>query len=381
MSTTPQTLTLTGTNTWQAKPGFKIKSILVDNRSNGWLRLSPSTTPITDPNVTGQIIVLATTAPSLDFELTSTPPPDQIAGLPNAGVCTIQVTDQELPPSSGIVANNLPMVQNEVLLLDTGNQTIPKVYTIPISPFIHTINMILAGVSGGALPTIEIQGNVTGQVYFLASNLGIGQEQPVNISSAIDTSVTLTISSVNAKQYRLFVMGEPYAWPNSLHQFVEAFGVDGTGVPRPLLTDATGALVTTTGAGGNVFKELAAATATANQSVTATATPGTDLTGLTVTVTPDGTHPVYIEFDLPSINPTGGNVFVVAIQKDGAVVDTFEPGGTAGLYTMHHRYRDPAPTNASHTYKLSAWSGFAQTVTFLMNATQIGLITATQVQN
>lgn len=142
------------------------------------------------------------------------------------------------------------------------------------------------------------------------------------------------------------------------------------------------ATVTNAGVVTTASRELGSATATAAQTVASTATPGTDLTGLTATVTPDGTHPVYVDFFLPTVTNNNGLQMFVAIQKDGAVVQRYDfqfPNTQIG--SLYGRFRDAAPTNAAHTYKLSAWSGGVQNITVLTNssAVEVGTLTVMQI--
>lgn len=103
----------------------------------------------------------------------------------------------------------------------------------------------------------------------------------------------------------------------------------------------------------SVYKKLGSGTSAANQAITSTTTPGTDITGLTVTGTPDGTHDVKISVSIPAPTLPSGTL-TVCIQKDGVVVDQSFTQSTAGN-AIHMTYVDTAPTNASHTYKVSAF--------------------------
>lgn len=120
---------------------------------------------------------------------------------------------------------------------------------------------------------------------------------------------------------------------------------------------------------------------TSNQNITSTASPGTDITSLTVTCTPDGTHDVYIDVWLPEVFNSAGVAMSFAIQKDGSVIQTgtlFIPSSATTGFPTTIRAKDAAPSNASHTYKASAWSSTTQTLTVAGSATATGLITVTQ---
>lgn len=110
--------------------------------------------------------------------------------------------------------------------------------------------------------------------------------------------------------------------------------------------------------------KLGSGTATSNQSITSTASPGTDVTGLSVTCTPDGTHDVKITVCIPDMDGITTSGAFVAIQKDGTIVNTLgvTPTGTAYRSPIVLVHIDPAPTNASHTYKVSIWGGAAGTI-------------------
>lgn len=148
--------------------------------------------------------------------------------------------------------------------------------------------------------------------------------------------------------------------------------------------NATGLYVngTAVGVASNLTKELGSAVATSSQTVTSTATPGTDLTSLTVTATPDGTHPAYVDLFMPQMELSSTARADLCIQKDGSVVTlccTIDNAGGVFDKPVSLRYRDAAPTNASHTWKASAYSSSAQNIVFTMAAAKIALITVVQV--
>ncbi|MDE3073828.1 MAG: hypothetical protein KGJ86_00230 [Chloroflexota bacterium] len=111
-------------------------------------------------------------------------------------------------------------------------------------------------------------------------------------------------------------------------------------------------------AAGSVYKLLGKGTATGNQAITGSSLPGTDVTSLTVTCTPDGTHDVRVTVSLPDpTNSVGAVQGTFCLQKDGTVVATaVAMGASSGQFggPVTFSFIDAAPTNASHTYKVSA---------------------------
>jgi hypothetical protein len=115
------------------------------------------------------------------------------------------------------------------------------------------------------------------------------------------------------------------------------------------------------GAKLGVYKLLGKGTLTTNQTITATTSPGTDITNLSVTTTPDGVNAVKITVSLPDVatNHTSGSVNIfVALQKDGTIINTWKSAalGFPQWAPVAFTHIDAAPTAASHTYKLSLWS-------------------------
>ena len=110
----------------------------------------------------------------------------------------------------------------------------------------------------------------------------------------------------------------------------------------------------------NRHRQLGKGTATTNQAISSTASPGTDITGLTSgSVTPDGVHDVEITWSLPGTNTSAAVTTYVALQKDGVVICVWVLNIVEQSWTG--TYIDPVPTAAGHVYKLSAWVSSAAT--------------------
>lgn len=110
----------------------------------------------------------------------------------------------------------------------------------------------------------------------------------------------------------------------------------------------------------SIYKVLGSATATSSQDITSTTTPGTDITGLTVTETPDGTHDVYISGTLADATNNVNPAWIV-LQKAGSKVSQYGVS-TANRSCISFTYKDAAPAASSATYKLSAYLNSAGTI-------------------
>lgn len=122
--------------------------------------------------------------------------------------------------------------------------------------------------------------------------------------------------------------------------------------------------------GSSFYKLLGSGKATSNQSITSTTTPGTDLTNMTATVTPDGIHDVVITAAWPRVDVGSASNVTMLLRKstDGGstwtTVETFPLADGGGynwaapltLYTY-----DTAPANGSTIYKMTAFVGVGTT--------------------
>ncbi len=114
-------------------------------------------------------------------------------------------------------------------------------------------------------------------------------------------------------------------------------------------------------------KLLGKGLATTNQNITNAVSPGTDITGLSVTATPNGVGDVRVSVCMPAVDMASAATRLVTtvIQKDGAIVQS--SGVTVSSTdpeSISFSYIDSAPTNAAHTYKASVFLDVAGAVNF-----------------
>ncbi len=133
-----------------------------------------------------------------------------------------------------------------------------------------------------------------------------------------------------------------------------------------------------------VYKLLGVGASTGNQGITSTSSPGTAITGLSVTGTPDGTHQVKITVSLPDLNSSAGSLVNLSFQiamdgnliaNSGAFFNAIVGGNTAASWV----YTQAAPPNAAHTWTVNAWSGAANTISTNPNAFVTNSIVVEQV--
>lgn len=100
-----------------------------------------------------------------------------------------------------------------------------------------------------------------------------------------------------------------------------------------------------------------------------------DLTGLTLTVTPQANRIIKIEWMLNFQDDTAQGTteaFRVVVQKDGSQFRIYDyvsnPGAATNIFTANGFTYDFAPTNASHTYNLGAIRSGSASGTFTLEA-------------